>query len=208
MARPVSIPDEQILEAARAVFTEKGPRATTAEIAARAGVSEGILFKRFGNKAGLHRVAMSSDVAGEWVQREMRAQGPLRSQKDLERFIHWQIDVLRDVVPVMAMAWASRSQTDALPADLSGPHPAPRVAIETLAGMLREEMAAGHLPTGNAEALAQIVTGSVWYFVFLDLLLGKTAEVDEDTLARELARRVVAEIELPRKPRTKMKARR
>jgi hypothetical protein len=42
MARPVTISDEQILDAARAVFTEKGPRATTAEIAERAGVSEGI----------------------------------------------------------------------------------------------------------------------------------------------------------------------
>ena len=208
MARPVSIPDEQILEAARAVFTEKGPRATTAEIAARAGVSEGILFKRYGNKAGLHRVAMSSDVAGEWVQREMRAQAPLRSQKDLERFIHWQVDVLRDVVPVMAMAWASRAQTDAVPTDLSGPHPAPRVAIETLAGMLREEMAAGHLPSGNADALAQIVTGSVWYFVFLDLLLGSTGGIDEDTLARELARRVVIGLEPVRTPRAKKKARR
>ncbi|HEU4578002.1 MAG TPA: helix-turn-helix domain-containing protein [Polyangiaceae bacterium] len=207
MARPVSIPDEQILEAARAVFTEKGPRATTAEIAARAGVSEGILFKRFGNKAGLHRVAMSSDVAGEWVQREMRAQGPLRTQKDLERFIHWQLEVLRDVVPVMAMAWASRAQTDAVPTDLSGPHPAPRVAVETLAAMLREEMNAGHLPPGNAEALAQIVTGSVWYFVFLDLLLEQPGPVDPETLARELARRVLAELE-PRKARTKKKTRR
>jgi hypothetical protein len=108
----------------------------------------------------------------------------------------------------MAMAWASRAQTDAVPTDLSGPHPAPRVAIETLAAMLREEMAAGHLPPGNAEALAQIVTGSVWYFVFLDLLLGSAGDVDEETLARELARRVVAELEPARKPRPKKKTRR
>ena len=132
MARPVTISDEQILDAARAVFTEKGPRATTAEIAERAGVSEGILFKRFGNKAGLHRVAMSSDIAGDWIRREMRAQAPLRTKKDFERFIRWHIEVLRNVAPVVLMAWSSRAQVGALPAELAGPESAPLVAIRTL----------------------------------------------------------------------------
>jgi AcrR family transcriptional regulator len=196
MARPVTISDAQILEAARIEFTEKGPRATTAEIAQRAGVSEGILFKRFGNKAGLHQAAMSSEMAGDWIQREMRAQGPLRTKKDFVRFIRWQADVLRSVSPVVIMAWSSRAQAGALPAELAGRDSAPLVAIRTLAEMLREEMKGGHLATRNAQAIAQFITGAVWHFVFLELLLGKpSGGLDEDTFSAELARLILADLQ-------------
>lgn len=201
MARPVTISDEQILEAARALFTEKGPRATTAEIAERAGVSEGILFKRFGSKAGLHKVAMSSDIAGDWIRREMRAQAPLRTKKDFERFIRWQTDVLRNVAPVVIMAWSFRDHVGALPADLAGRDSAPLVAIRTLGEMLQEEMDAGHLAQRDPQALAQILTGSVWYFVFLELLLGPGARaMSEDEHVQQLARLICADV-LPAAPR-------
>jgi AcrR family transcriptional regulator len=201
MARPVTISDERILDAARAVFTEKGPRATTAEIAERAGVSEGILFKRFGNKAGLHKAAMTSDIAGDWIRREMRAQAPLRTKKDFERFIRWQADVLRNVVPVTIMAWSFRAQVGALPADLAGEESAPLVAIRTLAELIEAEMKAGYLAVREAPAVAQIITGAVWHFVFLELLLGKVARaLDEDTFVRELARLVFVDLQPSRKP--------
>lgn len=195
MARPVSISDEQILDAARAVFTEKGPRATTAEIAERAGVSEGILFKRFGSKAGLHKVAMSSDIAGGWIRREMRAQAPLRTRKDFERFIRWQAEVLRNVTPVVIMAWSSRAQLGALPAELAGPESAPLVAIRTLGEMLEEEMKAGYLAARDAQAIAHMITGSVWHFVFLELLLGRDGgAMTEDAFVQQLARLVLADL--------------
>jgi AcrR family transcriptional regulator len=200
MARPVSISDEQILDAARALFTEKGPRATTAEIAERAGVSEGTLFKRFGNKAGLHKVAMTSDIAGSWIRREMRAQAPLRTKKDFERFIRWQAEVVREVAPVSIMAWSFRAQIGALPADLAGPESAPLVALRTLAEMLEQEMDAGYLAARDAPAIARIITGSVWYFVFLELLLGNPASAtDEDVFVQELARLVLADLQPRRK---------
>jgi len=208
MARPVSISADQILDAARAVFTEKGPRATTAEIAERAGVAEGTLFKRFGNKAGLHRAAMTSDIAGSWIQREMRAQAPLRTKKDFERFIHWQIDVVRHVAPVSIMAWSSRAQVGALPADLAGKESAPLVAIRTLAEVLEQEMKAGYLAVRDAPSIAQIITGSVWHFVFLELVLGKVpGEMDEATFVQGLVRLVLADLQLPREPRAAAKAR-
>jgi AcrR family transcriptional regulator len=196
MSRPVTISDDTILEAARALFTEKGPRATTAEIAARAGVSEGILFKRFGSKAALHKAAMSSrDVAG-WIQRETRAQGPLHTEADFARIIRWQANVLRDVVPLVMVAWSSRSHSDELPADLTGPKPAPLASILTLAEMLQEEMDAGTLAPRNAEAVARIVIGSIWYFVFLRVVFSKArAGIDEDTFVGELARVVFRDLD-------------
>ena len=190
MARPVTISDEVILDAARALFVEKGPRATTAEIAARAGVSEGILFKRFGNKGALLKAAMPSRAVGVWIQEQMRAQAPLRTEKDFARFIRWQTDTLRNVVPMVIMAWSSRSQKDELPVDLTGPTTrAPFVSIRILAEMFEEEMRGGHLAQRNAEALARILIGSVWYFVFLGLVSDKAPSgLDEDTFVEELAR--------------------
>lgn len=53
MARPVTISDEQIIEAARALVTEHGAMATAQQIAARANVSEGTVFRRFRTKTEL-----------------------------------------------------------------------------------------------------------------------------------------------------------
>ena len=62
MARPRSIDDSVILDAAREVFLELGFAGTTAEIARRAGVSEGSLFNRFGNKKQLFRAAIAPRI--------------------------------------------------------------------------------------------------------------------------------------------------
>jgi AcrR family transcriptional regulator len=58
MPRPVSIQDEVILRAARETFLAKGLDATTSEIAVKAGVSHGIIFKRFKTKQALFQRAM------------------------------------------------------------------------------------------------------------------------------------------------------
>jgi len=51
--RPPSIREEDLLDAARDVFREEGHATTTAKIAERAGVSEGILFYRYKSKEAL-----------------------------------------------------------------------------------------------------------------------------------------------------------
>lgn len=60
MARSRSITDEQILEAARAVFLEDGFSASTLEIARRAGISEASIFKRFSTKENLFLQLLAS----------------------------------------------------------------------------------------------------------------------------------------------------
>lgn len=59
MPRPRRIDDATLLEAARKVFVEKGPGATTREVAQRAGVSEGVLFQRYKTKADLFFAALA-----------------------------------------------------------------------------------------------------------------------------------------------------
>lgn len=59
--RPTTIADESILSATRALLAEQGPLVPSAAIAARAGVSEGTIFKRFSTKADLFRAALEVD---------------------------------------------------------------------------------------------------------------------------------------------------
>src|SRR5687768_9085793 len=59
--RPPVISNERLLEVAREVFLEFGIRATTLEVAARAGVAEGTIFHRFKSKEELFRAAMRFD---------------------------------------------------------------------------------------------------------------------------------------------------
>lgn len=144
----------------------------------------------------LLKATITSGMVGSWIQKEARAQAPLRTQMDFVRYICWQADLLRNVVPVVVMAWSSRSNADEMPLNLMGTKAAPLVAIQTLAEMIGHEMEAGYLARRNPEAVAQTIMGSVWYFVFLDLMFPNTnSGIDEDTFSAELARMVFAYVD-------------
>jgi AcrR family transcriptional regulator len=59
MGRQKTISNEEVLRVARAVFREKGHTATTREIAQTAGISEAVLYQRFGSKDDLFFTAMA-----------------------------------------------------------------------------------------------------------------------------------------------------
>ena len=59
--RPPVISTERLLDVAREVFLELGIRATTSEVATRAGIAEGTIFHRFKSKEELFRAAMNFD---------------------------------------------------------------------------------------------------------------------------------------------------
>jgi AcrR family transcriptional regulator len=59
MGRQKTISDEDVLGVARALFRERGHTATTREIAQAAGISEAVLYQRFGSKDELFHAAMA-----------------------------------------------------------------------------------------------------------------------------------------------------
>ena len=71
MGRARTVEDEDILEAARLAFLERGQLATTREIADAAGISQAVLYQRFGSKDDLFFAAMAppppdlEDLLGE-----------------------------------------------------------------------------------------------------------------------------------------------
>ena len=58
MGRPKTISDDDVLRIARDVFRRHGHTATTREVAQAAGISEPILYRRFGSKDALFFAAM------------------------------------------------------------------------------------------------------------------------------------------------------
>lgn len=108
MARPVTISNERILTAAREVFLEGGISARTSEIARRAGVSEGTLFKRYPTKHALFAAAMGADTVAWTAELSERVgRGDVR-----ENLVNLSIDIIRELrrtVPAALCAWGART---------------------------------------------------------------------------------------------------
>src|SRR5580658_9339702 len=108
MARPVSIKDETIIEAARQVFLERGIQGTTAEVAERAGVSEGSVFKRFKSKGDLFRAAMGDNIADPPFARDLHARVGKGDVREIMFDIGMEIVAFfRRLIPLHMMAWSN-----------------------------------------------------------------------------------------------------
>jgi AcrR family transcriptional regulator len=170
MARPVTIKDETIVAAAREVFLERGIRATTAEVAQRAGVSEGSVFKRFKTKTKLFRVAMGESVVSHPFLDDLPARvGRGDIEESLFELGMEIVGFFRELIPRMMMAW-SNPGPNGLPAAISGPNPPPVVAVKQLAGFFEAEMRAGRVRRHDPEMLARTFIGALHHFAFFELL--------------------------------------
>lgn len=170
MSRPVSIKDQTIIDAARSVFLEKGIGATTAEVADRAGVSEGTLFKRFRSKAELFQAAMQPQFAelGWLADLDMRVgQGDLQAQ--LTELGAVGVAFFRQLMPLVMMSYANPAP-NGLPEPLNQPNPPPLRALRRLTGYFEAEIRLGRLRPVDPEILARMFLGSLQQYVFFDLL--------------------------------------
>jgi AcrR family transcriptional regulator len=170
MARPAVIQDSAILGAAREVFLSRGFRATTAEVAACAGISEGSIFKRFRSKFELFQAAMGSLDEPPLFARELPARvgkgDPRESLFEIGRAL---AEHLRQVVPLHLMAW-SNPGPDGAPLNLYDQSSAPIALLKALAGYFDGEMRAGRLARRDPEVVARTFVGSVHNYVIFDLL--------------------------------------
>lgn len=163
MARPVTITQEAILEAAREVFLERGIRATTAEIAQRAGVSEGSVFNRFKTKQELFQAAFR---LGGFEPRWLKNLPALVGKDDLEGTLYnLAMEVLHfftRLMPLMVMAGANPM----FGAEGAGPprvHDSPpAVALKRLSAFFDAEMRTGRLRRHDPEILARAFLGGLW----------------------------------------------
>jgi AcrR family transcriptional regulator len=162
MARPRLISDAALLEIARSEFLVHGSRASTATIAAHAGVSEAVLFKRFGSKDALLRASMHETLACEFADAF-----PARlSKAGLALLGEGLFRHFERVVPMVLMSWAHLGGSDK-PEGLKGSDPAPLRGVRLFENYFREQMKSGHLRKVNPAVLAHAFTGALWHFSFM-----------------------------------------
>lgn len=171
MARQATIRDETILDAAREIFLSRGVSATTAEVAEKAGVSEGTLFKRFGSKDELFRAAMLSHGAKiPWIATLDDRVGKGRVRDHLVDLGIQIIEFFRILIPFMMLSWSNKS-AGPLPSLMSAEDPPPAIALRKLAAYFEAEALAGRIRKTSPEILARSFVGGLQSFAFFELLM-------------------------------------
>ena len=150
------IPDEALLDAARDVLMRDGVGATTAAVAEHAGVSEALLFKRFGSKEALVQAAMAAERPA-WMAIVDAAEGAGDLRGHLEAVGIGMIESLRQEMPRAMMLWSkSPGEHFAGPGD-----PPPVAGMKRLSTWFEREMRLGRMRRTDPEILARVFSGAI-----------------------------------------------
>jgi len=182
MARRPTISTAEILTSAREVFFERGADAPTAEIARRAGVSEGSIFRRFPTKQALFLAAMGIDKAPPWLEHLDRLGGD-DLREELAELALQIIEGTREMLPRMMMTWSTQS-----PPRMPGEaHAVPVRIISAVSDFLDRQMRAGRLRVAHPEIVARAFVGTLVHFVFFETMgIEMAGAIDARTFARSL----------------------
>ncbi len=179
MARPQSISDETILTAAREVFLEQGYKATSAQIASHAGVSEGTLFRRFGNKVRLFMASMGID-AEPFHMEHLKA---LHKEGDIGRAVatlaRGLLGFFAQVIPRMNTLMHSGIDPGLL---FDGASDAPPLkALKSLTHFFEYEQNHGRLRrSADPAIMARNFMGTLHYNAWFSAHFGRWAPIDRD----------------------------
>lgn len=172
--RPPVISNERLLDVAREVFLESGIRATTAEVAARAGIAEGTIFVRFRSKADLFREAMRVDPDRPMTFVEalpsLAGTGDLREH--LVAFAERLLEYGRVGLPVMMMSW-SNPDGPLCEKPASERSARYRRTLATLEAFFATEMKKGRIRKGDTEVLARMLLGSLLHYCMIEVVAGE-----------------------------------
>lgn len=168
--RPRSIDTERLLAVAREVFLERGIRATTLEVAERAGVSEGSLFHRFKSKEALFSAAMDFDHENSpdrllSALRDVEALDPPEALLGLATAL---LEVGKIALPIMMMSWSNPNLCGATPFDKKKARF--REFLKTLGAYFERKMDEGKLRRMDAEVLARAFIGAVHHYCMTRML--------------------------------------
>lgn len=171
MARPQSISTEHLLQVAKEAFLEQGFFATTAEIARRAGVSEGTLFARFGSKEDLFEQALGLSGYGGWRSDLLACVGVGDARLNLERHLMAYLCEAQTLVPAVALVLSRGYDHTHNPLLERLGNPAGR-DVQALADYLRAEAALGRLRPLDAEVAALAVNGALTQYISQQVMSG------------------------------------
>jgi len=154
MGRRKTISDDEVLRVARGIFRERGHTASTRDIADAAGISEAILYQRFGNKNHLFFAAMHP--IGPDIEKLLgRGDPPDDARRYLRTIIVRMGRHFADVIPV---AMQLMTHPEFGPHGLKAVHPpGPELLHETLAQRIESLQRRGRLKTPDATLTARML---------------------------------------------------
>ena len=175
---------DRIADAARRVILTKGlVRATTKEIAAAAGVSEGTLYNYFNNKEAMFLAALGQLPAGfiakvialqQRAGQRKRPCRPHRSRSGGHR-------LLRDAIPMGASIFADPELLARHRELLADRGAGPQRANEAVAAYLRAEQDLGRVRAdADPEAIAYLLLGAIYQRAYWREFLGLPHAPEED----------------------------
>jgi AcrR family transcriptional regulator len=175
--RPPVIRDDDILDAALALFLDRGLDATTAEIAHKAGVSESIIFYRYKTKeallsAVLERQCFTMPPSFEDLPARV---GRGEIAEHLQEAGAALIAAMQTTLPLLMMAWSSPSKFGAFHKRMNTPNPVQVKLIRLLSSYFEAEARLGRLRAVDPEILARAFFGGVVDFV-MSQFLHRTAD--------------------------------
>lgn len=175
MARPIKVSDRGILDAAREVFLARGLKATTAEVAVRAGISEGTIFNRFNTKDELFHAAMELEaVEPTWLVDLCANVNRGDLTDNLVALGLHGLDYFQVAVPMKVLQWSNRGA-----ATSSGPLPR---MVKKLASYFEAEMRCGRMRRHDPEIVARTFLGGLVTYAYMQ----NVEQADELPMPREM----------------------
>ena len=188
MARPVTISDEQILEAARTVFLRDGVNASTIEIARLARISEASIFRRFPTKDALFRAAVKPPAVPAWVRELDGLVGVGDLRENLVHVARQIIHLSQQILPLAMVGWGNKPDMDPSGAGPSEPEESPILRDRRrLVHYLAQEAARGRLRPCDVDVVARMLFGPCLTFVMESIFVKQPLTPgDVDAFARSL----------------------
>jgi AcrR family transcriptional regulator len=159
--RPTSIKEEDLLDAARDVFLEEGHAATTAKIAERAGVSEGILFYRYKSKEALLAALIHREIQPPESMRNMIKTASQRSiEENLKHILEILMDALLLAYPFFELAQGSPNSKELCRLAIAKERKRPsQQMLGLISRYFKTEMSLGRIRNVNAIPVSRAILG-------------------------------------------------
>jgi len=169
MGRNKTIDDVDLLRIARDVFREHGHTAATRDVARAAGISQAVLYQRFGSKEELFLRAMTPEMPD--LDALMGPYPPRSAKADLVRIAERLVEFFASHMPTLLHVLA---HPDLRATHLKKWHAHLPFApiVHALAARLQRMQSDGLIQKVNADAAARSIVSAVHTTAFLDTMLG------------------------------------
>ena len=168
MARPQVITDEEVMAAARAVFSSKGISATVEDLADRCHVVVATIIRRFPSKNALFTAAVNVVNDAEWsrfLAKRAEAGDSGKARDGLLELANLLLDTARKMMPLIMMKMANPAMFD----KQAGAARANWIVL-AVADYVRSDMAAGRMIDMDPRVAARVWLGSLRHIVMIETL--------------------------------------